>query len=117
MKQYTFKDGTKVIASSVEEAKAKHKVMASKENNFYKLKKPLKDLLKENADLEISFSKSSHGEVCPNCNALTANPSLRFCGKYNAYAHNKCFKCGCEWDANFKLTPIVISDISLDSKS
>lgn len=29
MKQYTFKDGTKVIASSVEEAKAKHKVMAA----------------------------------------------------------------------------------------
>lgn len=30
MRQYTFKDGTKVIASSVEEAKSKHKVMAAK---------------------------------------------------------------------------------------
>ena len=28
MKQYTFKDGTKIIASSVEEAKSKHKVTA-----------------------------------------------------------------------------------------
>lgn len=28
MKQYTFKDGTKVIASSVEEAKSKHKVVS-----------------------------------------------------------------------------------------
>jgi len=31
MKQYTFKDGTKVIASSVEEAKSKHKVVAAQE--------------------------------------------------------------------------------------
>lgn len=29
MKQYTFKDGFKCVASTVEEAKAKHKVMAS----------------------------------------------------------------------------------------
>ena len=28
MKQYTFKDGIEVIASTVEEAKSKHKVMA-----------------------------------------------------------------------------------------
>lgn len=39
MKQYTFKDGIKVVASSVEEAKAKHKVataafpMEKKEEN------------------------------------------------------------------------------------
>lgn len=31
MKQYTFKDGTKVIASSVEEAKFKHKITATAE--------------------------------------------------------------------------------------
>lgn len=35
MKQYTFKDGTKVIASSVEEAKSKHKVMANKTFTVY----------------------------------------------------------------------------------
>lgn len=39
MKQYTFKDGSKVIASSVEEAKQQHKVMAKKE---------IKDALFEN---------------------------------------------------------------------
>jgi len=32
MKQYTFKDGIKVVASTKEEAKAKHKVMAAKED-------------------------------------------------------------------------------------
>ena len=31
MKQYTFKDGTKVIASTKEEAIAQHKVVAGKE--------------------------------------------------------------------------------------
>jgi len=42
MKQYTFKDGTKVIASSVEEAKAKHKVEAASNIDFsYKDKKEI----------------------------------------------------------------------------
>lgn len=58
MKQYTFKDGTKVIAGSVEEAKAKHKVMASnniKNLNEYKSKfdeywLPKIDFFKKNAD-------------------------------------------------------------------
>ena len=47
MKQYTFKDGTKVIASSVKEAKAKHKAVAFKdsENLEYRLNK-LQDEIK-----------------------------------------------------------------------
>lgn len=40
MKQYTFKDGFKCVASSVEEAKAKHKVIASNDiRNFDEYKK------------------------------------------------------------------------------
>ena len=50
MKQYTFKDGFKCVASTVEEAKAKHKAVAmpknpfTNEHEFTKLKKEFKKL-------------------------------------------------------------------------
>jgi len=55
MKQYTFKDGIKVIASSAQEAKSKHKVMAcapapkksSKGYMFPETKKLIRDTKKE----------------------------------------------------------------------
>ena len=73
MKQYTFKDGIKVIASSVKEAKAKHKVFASDVPDTTKLLETLYSSLKDDKKFYkvylskpksfVSFYKKT-GKVC-----------------------------------------------------
>lgn len=53
MKQYTFKDGIKIIASTTEEAKAKHKALANKED-VTEIRKLLEDMGITNDNIKYS---------------------------------------------------------------
>lgn len=47
MKQYTFKDGTKIVASTKEEAKSKHKITSGIKENYRKFKEEFTDKVVE----------------------------------------------------------------------
>ena len=107
MKQYTFKDGLKIIASCVEEAKAKHKVMADKRVSPYKAMKgkTAEELLGDKTSVKIEWDGHDDDMICPFCGKenYVVESGIDEDGDYR-YSY-KCDKCGHKWNSYYSMEP------------